>query len=127
MCKKAMKGMINISATAFFILIIAFSLISFMGFISNFSTSDRLYVFWQGYHLADSFLVKIQTNNLSGDLIVRNVPYQVGTPQEVGRAYMSSNNIIIVSPHPYKYQTRVRIVFSSGSIQEYQVLNIPTN
>lgn len=117
------KGIANLTSIFFISIFTVFTLLGFISTLNRFSNFDRFYIFWQGMYLADSFIVKIYTNQTNSDLVIFNVPYQNNPSQvqEVGKAYLDNSNTIVSSTKPYKYQTRLIIQFS-GEIEKYRIM-----
>jgi hypothetical protein len=117
-----MKGFIH-SATliisSFFIIFTLLSLLNLLNYRLNY---ERFYIFYQGSYLAESFTVKIEKSQITGDLKVTNVPFNKTDPViEVGKSYQSSTNIES-STYPYKYIFKIYLEYTT-SIQKYTVLS----
>ncbi len=115
------KGIFNIATITFISIFTIFTLLSFATLITHFSNFDRFFIFYQGYYLCDSFIVKFDTNKTTGELILTNVPYNSSqSPQEVGKSFLDTGNVKS-STYPYKYTTEVEIQYSNG-IQKYRIV-----
>lgn len=114
------KGIVKSVVIIFLGFTVIFSLLSFVSILNTFSNYDRFYVFWQGYYLADSFIVKFYTNKTSGELLVNGVPFENSSPFEVGKSWLQTN--ILSSPYPYRYTTKIKLSYSNG-IEEYVIIS----
>lgn len=119
------KGLINITVVFIIIVGIVITLLAFIETLNKFSDFNRYFVFWQGYYLADSYIVKLYTDN-PGELIVKNVPYSSSEAvQEIGKSYIDTyiyGSPKISSTNIFKYTTRVKVSYSNGKIVDYKII-----
>lgn len=115
------KGIFNISVVIILVLTIIFTLLVFLNYLSRFSDLDRYYIFWQGYYLGDSYVLKFK-NGYLGDLEIYNVPFSSSeNPYKVGKSFYSNGIIEAEIFGPRRLKTRLEIIYSNG-IERYRVI-----